>query len=321
MIPPTQTPWHLLKPKRKIVGMSAILLPFLTPGIVDWESFDEHVTKTLAAGLIPALNMDTGYAQLIDEATRKTVLERTQKLCAGKEYVAGAFVGDAAGATLNLDGYKQAIAQIQQLAGTPVIFPSYGFASIPEPDLPQFFEDIATVSSRFIAFELGKMFVPNGRIFGIETYIELLKNRACIGAKHSSLSRVMEWQRLEIRNALQPEFMVLTGNDLAIDMVMFGSDYLLGLSTFAPDAFALRDRYWYNDDPRFFELNDLLQYLGQITFRHPVPAYKHNAAQFLYLRQWIRSNLTHPKAATRPESDIAILEDIARRLQAMMQDV
>ena len=32
---------------------------------------------------------------------------------------------------------------------------------------------------------------------------------------------------------------VLTGNDLAIDMVMYGSDYLLGLSTFAPEAFAL----------------------------------------------------------------------------------
>ena len=30
---------------------------------------------------------------------------------------------------------------------------------------------------------------------------------------------------------LRPEFMVLTGNDLAIDMVMYGSDYLLELNT------------------------------------------------------------------------------------------
>ncbi len=52
------------------------------------------------------------------------------------------------------------------------------------------------------------------------------------------------------------------GNDLAIDMVMYGSDYLLGLSTFAPDAFALRDHHWASGDERFFELNDVLQYLG-----------------------------------------------------------
>ncbi len=36
----------------------------------------------------------------------------------------------------------------------------------------------------------------------------------------------------------RPDFKVLTGNDLAIDMVIYGSDYLLGLSTFAPDAFS-----------------------------------------------------------------------------------
>ena len=39
-----------------------------------------------------------------------------------------------------------------------------------------------------------------------------------------------------------PSFRVYTGNDLAIDMVAYGSDYLLGLSTFAPEAFAARDR-------------------------------------------------------------------------------
>ena len=92
----------------------------------------------------------------------------------------------------------------------------------------------------------------------------------CIGAKHSSLSRQLEWDRLRLRDELRPDFMVLTGNDLAIDMVMWGSDYLLGLSTFAPAEFALRDRLWLTGDPAFHELNDLLQYLGQFTFRPPV---------------------------------------------------
>jgi hypothetical protein len=97
-------------------------------------------------------------------------------------------------------------------------------------------------------------------------------------------------------------------------MVMYGSDYLLGLSTFAPDLFAQRDAYWAASDPRFYELNDLLQYLGHFAFRPPVPAYKHNAAQFLKLRGWIESDEPHPQAARRPDSDIPVLRDIAEQL-------
>ena len=117
-----------------------------------------------------------------------------------------------------------------------------------------------------------------------------------------------------MRDRNRPDFKVFTGNDLAIDMVMYGSDYLLGLSTFAPDAFGLRDKFWENGDERFYELNDLLQYLGFFAFREPVPAYKHSAAQFLHLRGWTRSDKTHPESAHRPESDKAILEDILKRL-------
>ena len=84
--------------------------------------------------------------------------------------------------------------------------------------------------------------------------------------------------------------MVLTGNDLAIDMVMWGSDYLLGLSTFAPAEFAQRDRLWLAGDPAFYELNDLLQYLGQFTFRPPVPGYRHDAALLFQLRGWASSD-------------------------------
>ncbi len=111
--------------------------------------------------------------------------------------------------------------------------------------------------------------------------------------------------------------MVLTGNDLAIDMVMYGSDYLLGLSTFAPDFFARRDAYWQAGDPAFYELNDLLQYLGFFAFRPPVPVYKHSAAQFLKLRQWIASDRPHPQGGRRPESDVAVLSDILARLEAL----
>ena len=72
------------------------------------------------------------------------------------------------------------------------------------------------------------MFVPYGRIYDLDAYRGLLGIEACVGAKHSSLDRVPEWERLAVRDEARPDFMVLTGNDLAIDMVIYGSDYLLG---------------------------------------------------------------------------------------------
>jgi hypothetical protein len=93
---------------------------------------------------------------------------------------------------------------------------------------------------------------------------------------------------------------------------MYGSDYLLGLSTFAPDLFAKRDAMWLAGDPGFYELNDLLQYLGFFAFRPPVPAYKHTAAMFLKLRGWIDCDNTHPLSPTRPESDREVLRELLK---------
>ena len=147
----------------------------------------------------------------------------------------------------------------------------------------------------------------------------MLELPALVGAKHSSLRRDAELDRLGVRDRVRPEFLVLTGNDLAIDQVVYGSDYLLGLSTFAPDAFAGRDQAWAaGDEVAFWELNDLLQYLGQLTFRAPVPGYRHDAAMFLELRGWIGSSRTHPGSPTRPDTDRALLADIASRLDALL---
>ena len=158
------------------------------------------------------------------------------------------------------------------------------------------------------------MFAPFGRIYSEQVYRGLLQIPQCLGAKHSSLQRELEWQRLKWRDEVRPDFMVLTGNDLAIDMVMYGSDYLLGLSSFAPDLFAQRDAMWAAGDANFFQLNDVLQYLGFFAFRFPVPAYKHSAAMFLHQRGWLKTTLTHPQSPERPESDMPILAEILDKL-------
>jgi dihydrodipicolinate synthase/N-acetylneuraminate lyase len=315
----TPDPISLLSPRRKITGISAILLPLLQDDAVDWDGFDAHVGRTLDAGLIPAVNMDTGYGHLIDDETRAEVLRRTSSMAGSGGYVAGAFVKDSPGAAFDLPSYQKSIEQIESFSGVPVLVQSFGLISGGDQEIVQAYQSLAAGCDSFYAFELGTIFAPFGKIYSLEVYEQLMQIQNCVGAKHSSLSRELEWQRLALRNRLRPDFRVCTGNDLAIDMVMYGSDYLLGLSTFAPDAFARRDAMWEAGDPAFYELNDLLQYLGTYTFRPPVPAYKHSAAMFLHLRDQIQTNRTYPGSPTRQESDLEVLQSILDDLPAKMK--
>ena len=299
--------------------MSAVLLPFTAEAQIDWAAAEGHIHRTAEAGLIPAVNMDTGYVQLLDDAQKSAVLAVAADV-AGSEFVAGAYVHDSPGAAFDLAGYVAACEAIASRGGTPVIFPSYGLNSLDDDGWVDALAAIGDRVDRFIGFELGPMFVPYGRIPSLEAYAAMMQITTCVGAKHSSLSRELEWDRLAVRDRLRPDFLVLTGNDLAIDMVMYGSDYLLGLSTFAPDAFAVRDRMWASGDPRFHELNDLLQYLGHFTFRPPVPGYRHDAAICFELLGWAASSATPDGAQRRPDSDRAVLVDILERLEPWISE-
>jgi dihydrodipicolinate synthase/N-acetylneuraminate lyase len=299
-----------VRPKRTIVGMAAVLLPYTADGAIDWPAFEAHVARTRDAGLTPAVNMDTGYVQLLAEADRERVLD----VVARTPFVAGAFVPDAPGDPFDLRAYAAACSAIAARGGTPVVFPSHGLNELGDDEWVGALQAIGGEVDQFIGFELGAMFVPYGRIVSLSAYRGMVEIPTCVGAKHSSLSRQLEWDRLAVRDEVRPDFLVLTGNDLAIDMVMYGSDYLLGLATFAPDVFAARDQAWRAGDPAFFELNDLLQYLGQYAFRAPVPAYRHDAAMFLELRGWASSDATPPGAPRRPAADREVLAAIVERL-------
>lgn len=314
MTSPPIAPLSLLKPCRQIRGISAILLPFAESGEVDWVAFDAHVRRTAEAGLTPAVNMDTGFVNLLDDVTYREVLRRTQSVLGGREFVAGAFVGDQAGAKFDLAGYQRRIEFIQSAGGLPILFQSFGLVELPPAELIEAYRAIGSACDRFLAFELTPMLAKFGAIYDLDTFTGLLEIPQCIGEKHSSFHREPEWQRLRLRNERRPDFTIYTGNDFAIDMVMYGSDYLLGLSTFAPDLFAKRDAYWAAGDPRFYELNDQLQYLGMFAFRSPSPAYKHSAAQFLKLRGWLGCDRTHPRSPERPASDVEVLRELGQRM-------
>ena len=59
-----------LRPGREPWGCAAVLLPHHTDGSVDWPSFRSLLERTVAAGLTPAVNMDTGFVQLLSPETR-----------------------------------------------------------------------------------------------------------------------------------------------------------------------------------------------------------------------------------------------------------
>lgn len=312
-IPPPQAPG------RPIEGISAVLLPITPNDQPDLDGLSTLIDRTFTAGITPAVNMDTGYANLITDDQRREILALTRSIADGRPFVAGAYVQGKPGEPMA--HYREQVEEIVSHGGTPIIFQSDHVKSLTSDGVVAFYQEIGRMTPRFIGFELGEMFVPFGRIYDTETFRRLLEIPELIGAKHSSLRRDLEWERLAIRDEARLDFKVYTGNDLAIDLVMWGSDYLLGLSAFHPEAFALRDQCWKIAHPGFYTLNDLLQYLGFFAFRDPVPAYKHTAAQFLHLRELIATSRTHPAAPARPETDVPILADILARLDAAVSAI
>jgi 4-hydroxy-tetrahydrodipicolinate synthase len=301
------------KANRVTTGYAACLLPFEKDGSISRDSFQAAMERTTAAGLGCAVNMDTGYANYLEMEDRNLILELTRETIAGRrDFIAGAFVEGLPGDLVGL--YRSQMDQIVAFGGTPILFQTTRFHSWKPSEIVDLYAKVCEGYESVIGFELGPMFAPNGMIFDEETIRGLMGIPALKGIKHSSLDRGTELRRLQIKDGIRPDFKIFTGNDLAIDMTEYGSDYLLGLATFCPELFALRDKYWLEGDERYDELTDAIQHLGNVSFRAPVPAYKHSCAVFQHLIGRCPSPLTHPKSAKRPEWEAEIMADCATRL-------
>lgn len=299
--------------RRKIEGIAASLLPYESDGKVAVESFQQILQATQQAGLKNAVNMDTGYVNYLSREEKLNVLRWTREaLGTGVPFVAGAYIERENGNLVGL--YRREMDPIVEAGGIPILFQSARLHGVSSAEKAATYRAICRGYEHVLAFELGTMFAPNGEILDEETFCRLLEIPEIKGMKHSSLDRLLELKRLELRDSRRPEFHIYTGNDLAIDMVEYGSDYLLGLAAFAPEKFAARDRLWEAGSPEYFALNDALQYLGNVAFREPVPAYKHSAAIFLHLIRRIPTELTHPKNPQRPAWEVEIVRECARRL-------
>lgn len=302
---------------RKVRGIAAALLPFEADGRIAEEAFAAHLRATRDAGLVNAVNMDTGYANYLSDAEKERILALTREsLGPGTPFVAGAYIEGREGQIPDL--YRREIDRIRGYDGTPILFQTARLHGAPAATVAAAYAAACEGIDNALAFELGRMFAPNGEIWPEETARAIMEVEAIRGMKHSSLDRVVELGRLDLRDRVRPDFVIYTGNDLGIDMIEYGSDYLLGLATFSPEAFAARDRAWERGDPAYFALAAALQHLGNVAFRAPVPAYKHSAATFLHLQGRIPTDRTHPKSSERPAWEREMLADCLERLRAAM---
>src|SRR5688572_19812016 len=170
----TPDPIRMLRPRRPVTGISAILLPFTDSGDIDWAGFAAHAVRTADAGLTPAVNMDTGFGNLLAPEQRVRVLDATRSALGGRPFVAGAFVGDRPGAAFDRDAYLREMGPITERGGTPVVFQSYGLTGLPDAELVAAYEWLGEHCDGFIGFELGTMFAPFGKIYSLDTYRGLL---------------------------------------------------------------------------------------------------------------------------------------------------
>ena len=302
------------QPGRRVQGIAAALLPFQSDGRIAVDAFQRHLVATHRVGMMNAVNMDTGYINYLSESEKKDVLRWTREALGNDvPFVAGAYIEGLEGETVAL--YRQQIDAIASIGGTPILFQTARLKGKPGTELAAAYQAVCRGYESVIAFELGSMFASNGEIFSSETVARLMDIPEIKGMKHSSLDRVVEFERLALRDRLRSDFRIYTGNDLGIDMIEYGSDYLLGLATFAPEKFAERDRLWQVQDPAYYKLADTLQYLGNVAFRDPVPAYKHSAAVFLHLTGRIPTDRTHPRNPQRPAWEAEMLQDCVERLK------
>src|SRR6202789_611467 len=110
------------QPRRKVQGMAAALLPYESDGRVAVDAFAKLLTSTHQAGLMNAVNMDTGYVNYLSDREKQEVLDWTrQALGKGVPCVAGAYIEQHAGDDIIML-YRREIDTIIRFDGIPILF-------------------------------------------------------------------------------------------------------------------------------------------------------------------------------------------------------
>src|ERR1700720_3467596 len=89
--------------RRKVQGIAAALLPFEADGRLAVEAFQNHLRATHRAGLMNAVNMDTGYMNYLSDSEKQDVLRWTKEaLEKNVPFIAGAYIEGQTGDIVEL---------------------------------------------------------------------------------------------------------------------------------------------------------------------------------------------------------------------------
>src|ERR1700682_654486 len=159
--------------RRKGQGIAAALLPYEANGSVAVEAFQQHLLATHRAGLMNAVNMDTGYVNYLSEPEKRDVLRWTVE-AVGKDvpFVAGAYIENQTGDIVAL--YRQQMDSIVQAGGIPIVFQTARLHGLPSKEKAAVYQAACQGYPHVLTFELGTMFAPNGEIFDEETVRRLM---------------------------------------------------------------------------------------------------------------------------------------------------
>lgn len=304
-----------LDPARTIDGCAALPLPFDEDGRPDLDALASFVQTAFAAGLTPAVNTVAGDVERLTDDERRDVLMVTAGVARGRRFLSGV-LPDPGTADLPRR-YAGGLAHVARQGGTPILLPCAELTTLDEDAIALVHRDATTGQADVLAAEIAPSLIAAGRIYSLDLFQRLMDVPALAGLWHASFNRVPEWYRLEARDARRPEFRVYSGNERAIDMPAYGSDYLLAGAGLLPDAFRTRDRLWKMGDARVTEINDALQWLCTLVARTPLEGARHAAV--LVLQSCGTAAAPHPQSERRPESDRALLHDALERLDAALR--
>ena len=305
-----------LTPSRTIDGAAALPVWLGASGRLDLSGFAARLQETFAAGLTPAVNLFAGSGDRLGHEQRVDVLATAAGVARGRRFIAGTTpTEDAAPLAVR---YGRAVDAVVRQGGVPLLLPIRELTALDGDALAHLWRQATSGHRGVLVIEMASDFGAPAPLYTADVVTRILDIASLGGLVHASLDRGTEWARVEARDVARPEFRIYSGNERALDMVAYGSDYLLGSAGCAPEAFAVRDRAWRQGAPVGFALNDLLQALATLLHRHPIDGARHGALQWLQVRGLVEHASPVPGLTLRPDSDLDLYREIHARLAALL---
>ena len=152
------------QPGRKVQGIAAALLPYEADGRVAVEAFKQHLIATHQAGLMNAVNMDTGYVNYLSESEKRDVLRWTARSPGQERSIRRrSLYRESNGDIVAL--YRRQMDMIVQAGGIPILFQTARLHGLASKEKAAVYQAACRGYPHVLAFELGTMFAPNGEIF------------------------------------------------------------------------------------------------------------------------------------------------------------